>query len=141
LLIALLLLPLDIAFRRVVFDRHQVDAVLHAIARVVTLPIPKKQPVPADTVVGTLKERKQRISHEPKGLTIDLDALRAQTEAKRKSETPPQEVAPFAEPPSQAREPSAPKLEDKREEKAADESYTDRLLKARKKARKEKGLE
>ncbi len=141
LLVALLLLPLDIAFRRVVFDRHQIETALQALARVVTLPIPKKQPVPADTVVGTLKERKQRISHEPKGLTIDLDALRAQAEAKRKSETPPGEVTPFAEPAFQAREPSAPKPEDKREEKAREQSYTDRLLKARKKARKEKGLE
>ena len=104
-------------------------------------PIPKKQPVPADTVVGTLKERKQRISHEPKGLTVDLETLRAQAEAKRKSETRDGEMPVFAEPTSQAKEPTAPKAEDKGEKEAAGESYIDRLLKARKKARKKKGLE
>lgn len=141
LLIAVLLLPFDIALRRVVFDRRQVEAVFHALARVAPFPTPKKQPIPTDTVVDVLKERKQRISHRPKGLTIDLEALRAQAEAKRKPDIKASEEPPRAEPDSQAREPSAAEVEDKRKKETAAESYTDRLLKARKKARKKRGLE
>jgi uncharacterized membrane protein/secreted protein with Ig-like and vWFA domain len=134
LLIALLLLPVDIALRRVVVDRSQVQAALHALGCLARLPIPKKQPVPVDTTVEALKERKEHIVHAPKGLTVDLNTVRAQAEGKRTSEKASPKAPLFAEPSVKSKEPSGPGAEDQ-------ESYTDRLLQARKKARKNRGLE